>query len=117
MSATVTIQSASQIPANFGDFDIGPFSITGTITPVFMSAILASGNNAFTVPASSRGVIVTPPTSSAIVLISKTTSGDTGQNRPQGTPWIECFDPSNVPATYYINAASLTVGNTTLIFF
>lgn len=116
--ATVTIQSAAGFATpDGGTENIGPINVAGTITPQRTYANLASGNNSVLVPSGSVGVIITPPAASAIVLKYKTTSGDTGINIPQGTSSIQIFDPSNVPTSIFINAASLTTGNTQFLFF
>lgn len=117
MPATVNIQSTTTFVTPFGSLAVGPIPVTGTIVPLPLTLLLQSGNNSFTCPTGAVGCIVTPPTTNAIVLKAKTTSGDTGMNRPAATPWIEIFDPANLPTTYFINAASLTVGNTTVLFF
>ncbi len=117
MPATVNLQSTTTFATPYGLLSVGPIPVTGTIVPVPVSLVLQSGNNTFTPPTGSVGCIVTPPPTNAVVLKAKTTSGDTGMNRPPALPWIEVFDPANLPASYFINAASLTVGNTTVLFF
>jgi hypothetical protein len=116
--ATVNIQSVAGFPTpDGGTENIGPINVVGTITPQRTFLNLASGNNAITVPANSVGVVITPPAANVVALKYKTTSGDVGINIPQGASSIEIFDPSNLPATIYLNAASLTTGNTALLFF
>lgn len=117
MPLTINIQSPSAASISVGSESVSFPSIAGTITPLTFGATLASGNNSFTVPAGSLGVIITPPPANAIVLKYKTTSGDTGVNIPLAIPSIFLFDVSNMPATCFINAASLTTGTTQLLFF
>lgn len=114
--ATVNIQALLAVTTPGGEF-YPNFQATGTITPVCFSSVLASGLNTFAIPASSVCVYVSPPAVGGITLLSKTISADTGTYRPQGLPWIEFFDTSNLPADYYIYAGSLTTGYTTLWFF
>lgn len=117
MPATLTVQSTASFATGFGTVSVGPITVTGTITPQVANANLTSGNNSFTVPTGAVGCIITPPSSSAIVLKVKTTSGDTGVNIPQATPSIFLFDSSNVPATLYVNAANNTTGQTQVLWF
>ena len=114
----LNIQSAANYRTpDGGSASLGPITVSGSITPEETFANLLSGNNSFSVPASSVGCIITPPTTNAIVLKAKTTSGDTGINIPQNVPSLFVFDPNNLPAAMYINAASNTTGNTTVLFF
>lgn len=118
MPLTLNIQSAAPFTtADGGTQSVGPANVTGTITPVAYSLVLVSGNNSFTVPAGAVGCLITPPNTNTVALKTKTTSGDTGENIPQATPSLRQFDPNNLPATLYINAASNTTGNTTVLFF
>ena len=116
-AATVTIQSTASVSTPFGSIAIGPITVTGAVPPSAQQANLASGNNTFTVPASSAGCVIAPPTTNNVVIKAKTTSGDTGLLVPQAAPSVLIFDPANVPGTLYLNAASNTTGLTAVIFF
>lgn len=114
----LNIQSAANYTTpDGGSASLGPITVAGTITPVETFANLVSGNNSLAVPSGAVGCVITPPTTNAIVLKAKTTSGDTGINIHQSQPSMLRFDPNNLPATLYINAASNTTGNTTVLFF
>ncbi len=117
MAATVVIQGTAAVVTGFGDLSIGPISITGTIAPQVVNTVLASGANTILIPTDSVGVIITPPTASAIALKLQGIAADTGINIPQGTPSIFLFDLLNTPASFVITAASLTTGQTQFVFF
>lgn len=117
MGLVLNVQSQTAFSTAFGSLSIGPFITTGTITPQVASLNLQSGNNSFTVPASAVGCVIVPPAANAVVLKAKTTSGDVGVNIPQNAPSVLLFDPNNLPATLYINAASGTTGQTQIVFF
>ncbi len=117
MGMTLQIQSTATTETSYGDVDVGPISIAGSIGPIQTSLVLASGNNSFTVPSTAVGAIISPPTTNAIVLIFKTTSGDVGVNMPPSAPTIVRFDTANRPATLFVNAASQTTGYTQVLFF
>jgi hypothetical protein len=114
--ATVNVQALLPVSVPGGDFN-PYFSTTGIITPVNFNVILQSGNNTFAVPSGAIGCVVTPPADGAVILKSKTVSGDTGVDRPQDLPWLELFDPSNAPTNFYINAASTMTEFTSVYFF
>lgn len=118
MPLSLNIQSAAAFTTpDGGSESVGPISVVGTIVPQRTFLNLQSGNNSFTPPTGAVGCLITPPTSNAVVLKVKTTSGDTGVNIPQNVSSLLIFDPSNLPATLYINAATNTTGNTSVLFF
>jgi hypothetical protein len=45
------------------------------------------------------------------------TLGDQGVNIPKAAPAVFFFDQAVIPTTIYVNAASLTTGTTTVLFF
>lgn len=68
-------QSVSSVATLGGTFSFGPYTVTGSITPVINQAVLGSGDNAFTVPTGSVGMIIIPPTTNGVALRAKMISG------------------------------------------
>ena len=117
MGLTLQFQSPSAAPTPSGSTTVGPFSAAGQIQPLAEFVNLVSGNNTIAVPTGAIGVVIVPPVAGGIVIKFKTVIGDTGTPIPQASPSPVLFDPANVPADIYLNAASNTVGYTTLTFF
>ena len=69
------VQSTSAAPTLGGSYSFGPYTVTGSITPVIAYQNLASGDNAFSVPAGSVGMIIIPPSTNGVALRLKGTSG------------------------------------------
>lgn len=116
MPMTLTASGNAAATA-YGTLTVGTTTFVGTIAPQSTAMVLASGNNTFAVPAGSVGVFVTPSTLNTQALLAKTTIGDTGVPIPKTTPSVFIFDQSALPANFYINAAALSVGSSTVLFF
>ena len=119
---TLNIQSSTAaIVDAFGTRAIGPFSVAGTATMQQLFVNLVNGNNTITVPTGVPwvGVIIVPPTTNTVALKYKTTSGDTGVVISPSLPSVFIFDSTtpSLPVSLFINAASNTTGNTSLLFW
>jgi hypothetical protein len=112
----VTVSSPST-GEPWGSLAIGALVATGTIVPVVLGPVIASGDNALTVPASATGMVFVPPSTNSHALTYKgVSSGNTGTSMPQTSFFVTLFDPTNPPGTVYVNAAG-TVGLSQVVFW
>lgn len=95
-----------------GPYQIAPTGLVDQVTDI----TLVSGDNTITVPATATGCVIIPPPVNTVVLKIKGVGGDTGIVISKINPFILCFD-TVPPASFIINAASLTAGNTAIEFF
>lgn len=72
------LQSVSPVITPGGTSSYGPYTYSGSITPVTAAMILAAGDNAFTVPAGSVMALIIPPSTNSVALRLKGTSGSGG---------------------------------------
>ena len=75
----ITSQSVgTNVPFQLGSLNVGPFTVSGSISPVVSQAVLVAGQNAFSVPVGSVGVVIVPPVTNGVALRYKGFIGSGG---------------------------------------
>ena len=111
----ITVQSGSTTEP-FGSIQIGPFTLTGSITPVVLGPTLASGANTIAVPTGAIGFVLSPPPANTFSIQLKGVTGDTGTSLPKTTNSIYTFDPAAIPASIVLTCGG-AVGLSQVVFF
>lgn len=114
MANGVLTLSGTQTGLPFGTI---PYSFTINFSSISSETLvnLQSGANTITVPTGCAGCFIVPPTGNAVVLTLKGVTGDTGI--PIAVNGVTPLAFGTAPASFVITAASLTVGNTSILFW
>ena len=107
MAGTITVEGAVNGLLS-GSVKFGPATITGSSTAAgqVVACPLIAGANTITVPAGTTAVAIFPPSSSAVTLQLKGTTGDTGFYLSPKSPTVLPFDQNNMPGTIVLVAGA-----------
>jgi hypothetical protein len=116
MAGLALTVSSPVTPEPWGAITIGQLTVTGTIVPVVLGPVIASGANTIAVPTGASGFVFTPPSTNTNDITLKGVTGDTGLSLPKASFSVYMFDPANLPADIVITAGG-TVGLSQIVFF